>query len=507
MLLTYFSFSQWDAKKYHHFWDKGDSLYNAKDYKNAALAYSSANVISDGNVSPWERWITARSWSMANYPDSAFYHLSLISNSKKITFFELNDILADEDLIPLHQDKRWQDIKGNMLSNAKKIFFSSQQNTGGKITISDRFEAACAWALMNNPDSAFAQLNIIAITKDNTFSRNNSFQTETILFSLHQDSRWKQVVKDIYTNIAESYSSRIRSGRWTDPTLDGYDAACSWALADEPDSAFLYLKAIVNTKYNVFTAYPLITTDIGFISLHSDRRWQAIIDTVKKNYTPVSCGHSPTGPWVPMVFTVDTASSFLKSDGLGSYKNGVDKVSSAEVFAYHLRVSSYNIPFIASKDKTDLSTRSLILDLNSPVISSGSKAQGVIQEHDAAFTVFYKFDTTVTPKLIYNFREIPVGATIESSRTEIIFYINGELHTLILGSWGTGDCNEPYSHGGRINGVGTTRVRVTRHTVTSYTVEADDGSIGRLWNKKNMTSPVDMGLFKTGFIIHLQYQK
>lgn len=51
LIITNFSYSQWDAKKYQEFWDKGDSLYDAKDYKNSALAYSSALVVSAENIS------------------------------------------------------------------------------------------------------------------------------------------------------------------------------------------------------------------------------------------------------------------------------------------------------------------------------------------------------------------------------------------------------------------------------------------------------------------------
>jgi hypothetical protein len=60
-----------------------------------------------------------------------------------------------------------------------------------------------------------------------------------------------------------------------------------------------------------------------------------------------------------------------------------------------------------------------------------------------------------------------------------------------------------------INGAGTTKVKVTgnsetTYTETTYTVIAPKGSIGRLWNVENMTMPINKGLYNTGFIIHLQ---
>jgi len=64
--------------------------------------------------------------------------------------------------------------------------------------------------------------------------------------------------------------------------------------------------------------------------------------------------------------------------------------------------------------------------------------------------------------------------------------------------------NEVYAYKGRLNGAGTTKVRVTHNDNSDYTIEASEGSIGRLWKNQNMTRPVDLGLFKTGFIIHLK---
>ncbi|MEO7924314.1 MAG: hypothetical protein ABIR30_11610 [Chitinophagaceae bacterium] len=505
LIVTHFSYCQWDAKKYQDFWDKGDSLYNAKDYKNSALAYSSALSISAANISLWERWIAARSWAMANYPDSAFYHLYFIANSDKANFPRFNELQNDEDLSSLHSDKRWREIMDKTYLTAKKNFLSPRKEYGINLTTRDRFEIAGVWALMNNPDSAFAQLNIIAKTKNNIFTRNNSFQTDAILFSLHNDNRWQPVVKEIYKNVAETYLSRVRSGHWTNTTNDRYDAACAFALANEKDSALFNLDKIVNTDYNVYINYTQISNDNSLISLHGDKRWQSLLDAVKKNWLWITTKHSFTGPDIPMIATVDPESKFLKNDGGGSYKNGVDKVISLDQHAYNLQISGHAVWYL-SGDHGNLSSRYMILDLNSPVKRSGSVAQGIIKDNDLEFHVLYKMDTTVKPQVVYNFREIPVGDSIESDRTEINFYIKDVLHTLTLGPWGFGRNNEAIAHKGHLNGIGTTKVLVIRHSETSYTIIAPEGSIGRLWKTQNMTWPVDMGLFKTGFIIHLQKQ-
>ena len=127
----------------------------------------------------------------------------------------------------------------------------------------------------------------------------------------------------------------------------------------------------------------------------------------------------------------------------------------------------------------------------------------MIKDHLTLFHFFYKIDTALKLHLIYNFNEIPIGATIESPRAEIEFYINGKFHMLKFGYWSLGDCGEWYASGGNVNGAGTTSVKITRHTPTSYTIEAPKGSVGRLWDIDNRTKPIDKGLYESGFIIHV----
>lgn len=62
---------------------------------------------------------------------------------------------------------------------------------------------------------------------------------------------------------------------------DRYNAACSWALANEPDSAFVQLfKIAENGNY---TNLGHITIDTDLILLRNDERWNRVIDKVKAN--------------------------------------------------------------------------------------------------------------------------------------------------------------------------------------------------------------------------------
>ncbi len=60
-----------------------------------------------------------------------------------------------------------------------------------------------------------------------------------------------------------------------------YNAACSWALANNPDSAFSYLNYVA-TRMN-YTDWGHIKGDPDLKSLHGDKRWQSFVDLVKAN--------------------------------------------------------------------------------------------------------------------------------------------------------------------------------------------------------------------------------
>jgi hypothetical protein len=62
---------------------------------------------------------------------------------------------------------------------------------------------------------------------------------------------------------------------------DRYNAACSWALANYPDSAFFQLNRI-SSKGN-YMNYNAIISDSDLNSLHNDNRWEPILDAIKKN--------------------------------------------------------------------------------------------------------------------------------------------------------------------------------------------------------------------------------
>jgi len=83
-----------------------------------------------------------------------------------------------------------------------KQYLESAQTYSQAFTIkdvaTDRFNAACSWALLNNLDSSFAQLSI-AVHKGE-YSDLEHFESDRDLRSLHSDKRWSLLVPVIKQN-------------------------------------------------------------------------------------------------------------------------------------------------------------------------------------------------------------------------------------------------------------------------------------------------------------------
>lgn len=59
---------------------------------------------------------------------------------------------------------------------------------------------------------------------------------------------------------------------------DRYKAASAWALANQPDSAFVNLFKIIESGY--YTNTTEVLSDSTFVSLRTDNRWKTLIDTL-----------------------------------------------------------------------------------------------------------------------------------------------------------------------------------------------------------------------------------
>lgn len=102
-------------------------------------------------------------------------------------------------------------------------------------------------------------------------------------------ARYNALVKEAYTHYeqkhyrasAERYSAAFASFGWKGYANDRYNAACSWALAGVPDSAFFQFLRLAE-KMN-YTNLAHITTDTDLDGLHADARWEPLIALVRAN--------------------------------------------------------------------------------------------------------------------------------------------------------------------------------------------------------------------------------
>lgn len=84
-----------------------------------------------------------------------------------------------------------------------------------------------------------------------------------------------------YLNSGKTYSMAFAANGWKGLSNHRYNAACSWALAGVPDSAFFQLERIAQ-KAN-YTNYGHISTDADLKTLHEDVRWKPLLDLILQN--------------------------------------------------------------------------------------------------------------------------------------------------------------------------------------------------------------------------------
>ena len=84
-----------------------------------------------------------------------------------------------------------------------------------------------------------------------------------------------------YQQSADAFGRAFASNGWKGSMDDRYNAACSWAMAGNKDSAFYNLNRIA-TKAN-YADMQHLSIDTDLESLHADKRWKALCAQVQKN--------------------------------------------------------------------------------------------------------------------------------------------------------------------------------------------------------------------------------
>ena len=85
-----------------------------------------------------------------------------------------------------------------------------------------------------------------------------------------------------YSEAFTAIKTRNFYKRLYDRASERYNAACSWAMANEPDSAFVQLFIVAHSK--LFAGYSdYVAEDDDMISLHGDSRWAEFIKILRTN--------------------------------------------------------------------------------------------------------------------------------------------------------------------------------------------------------------------------------
>jgi pimeloyl-ACP methyl ester carboxylesterase len=113
-------FSQTNTNKYEILIRQADSLYQVKEFKKSAYAFSDAFKVTDSRITKNHRYNAACSWALANVPDSAIYHLNYIATQMNYT--DYGHIKGDPDFKSLYSDKRWQSIIELVKANKDKAY-------------------------------------------------------------------------------------------------------------------------------------------------------------------------------------------------------------------------------------------------------------------------------------------------------------------------------------------------------------------------------------------------
>lgn len=115
-----------------------------------------------------------------------------------------------------------------------------------------------------------------------------------------------------FKNSALTYSDAFKANNWKATSNEHYNAACSWALANFPDSAYYNLNYVARIMN--YTNSGHIKSDPDLISLHSDVRWESLIETVQTNKKKVF-------PNLELI-QVNRFKIEVLIDGIDNYKKG-----------------------------------------------------------------------------------------------------------------------------------------------------------------------------------------
>lgn len=290
------------------------------------------------------------------------------------------------------------------------------------------------------------------------------------------------------TNVSWGISEYLRL--LGDPEPDMRNEA-AWALAALGDTSSAVRSAIAHLAND---SVKWVADDVPYV----------LAGITKWSEPGGVCRHRVNEGLIAAEAEVDPSSMSLRGDGKGPYAQGRDGVKASQSYAFNLLLTNAvdrSVPTIGNQRASrGVNVRTLAFDLSDTVPGSGSVPLGSIRDSAATFHVFYMWDKH---RLIWNTRDLPVGAKVESSRSQFNLTIDGRPHRLHFGPWALGDCKEGYATSGAINGAGTSPVRLARVSEQEYLATAPAGSIGRLWDYSAVPAK-DRGLYRFSFALRIR---
>lgn len=129
---------------------------------------------------------------------------------------------------------------------------------------------------------------------------------------------WKLYQHEKYSEAGAQYSEAFAALGGKGILSDRYNAACSYALAGQQDSAFSQLFKIVSN--GSYTNYEHIVNDEDLKSLHSDGRWRDIMEWARQNnFNEQAKADTEIVGNLEKIYEENRATRFIRNDIVAKY--------------------------------------------------------------------------------------------------------------------------------------------------------------------------------------------
>ncbi|MCL2434645.1 MAG: hypothetical protein FWD09_00730 [Lentimicrobiaceae bacterium] len=122
---------------------------------------------------------------------------------------------------------------------------------------------------------------LFGLNQTNQVNQLQKSECATSIYSELIQEAWAMYEVEEYPMSAQRYEEAFKTLGGKGLVRDRYNAACSYALANKIDAAFVQLFKIA--KRGNYTDFEHITTDADLNALHNDKRWTKLIKIVKAN--------------------------------------------------------------------------------------------------------------------------------------------------------------------------------------------------------------------------------